>query len=589
MSVTTVVRRVTLTGTGVSSWPVSMPIMRVQDVDIWIVDTSATPNTVSPLTFNVDFSITLATPSTLPSTFTVALLAGPYPTGLPADRELRVVRTTQLTQDQSFLSGDDFPEDAVEQALDKTILNAQDAADKVQRAIYAHESDPDGIDLELPTQDDRKGKYFIFDGSGNPGVAGAPAGTTTVSGWGANWITHADDAAALADLGIDHSTSSGTAAAKPAAATFGKGYYYETDTAKFWFSDGATWTEITPTAEFNIPANFVRNPEFNASHRFEFTKPGTVGTFVSAADEDFVADAWYALHDGTGNQFYRSKATEAPTDDDPSHFMQIQRQATGVGKKIGFIGWMPVDSTQSLINRAISLSFLAKIDGGTVGDRFRAALIGWGSPGLGDRVTHDIVSGWGVQAANPTTIAGATLLSVSSQLTLTSSWQRFTIENYTVADTIENLGIFFWTDDGTSSTADGDNYFVAEVQVEVGAEFTMFRKERQSVHNFEAMGYWQFFKYLKFESGGDDNSSWYTTIPLHRNLKTLRSGSTPTLTLVGTPTRSNVTSENLVLKQFKNDAAIELQLVVTAVGAWTWIIDFFATGQQIYVDNEVTE
>lgn len=242
MSVTTENRRVALTGTGVSSWPVSMPVMRAEDISAWMVDTSATPNTVTPITKDVDFTIVLDL-TTLPSPFTFALDATLYPAGLAADREIRVVRTTQVLQDQSFPQGDPFPEAAVETMMDRVTIQNQDQKDKVARAIYAHESDPSAVDLELPTVDARKNAYFIFDSDGNPGVGGAPAGTTTVSAWGANWITHADDAAALADLGIDDDMDTGLEAAKDTAPNFGKGIWFSTDIHRTFISDGADWVE----------------------------------------------------------------------------------------------------------------------------------------------------------------------------------------------------------------------------------------------------------------------------------------------------------------------------------------------------------
>jgi hypothetical protein len=220
-----------------------MPIMQDTDIAAWLVDTSVSPNTVTPWTLNIEFSIALDS-TVLPSTFSLTLDPVLYPTGLPANREIRIARTTEVLQDQTFSQGDAFPEDALETVIDRVVLQNQDQKDKISRSVRAHDSDPDGVDLEIPDADTRAGNYFYWDANGNPTTAATPLGTTSLTPWGSTWINLADTPAALVLLGIDYDIDSGVHAAIPGAPTWDNVLWYSTDQERAYFWSGAAWTEL---------------------------------------------------------------------------------------------------------------------------------------------------------------------------------------------------------------------------------------------------------------------------------------------------------------------------------------------------------
>lgn len=247
MSVTTNTRRVDLTGTGTSFWSVSFPITLTTQPIVYDINTGVSPATAALLTKDVDYSVSLLTPADLPSSFTITLIPGSYPTGLVANHKLVVYRDVQPIQDRVFLMGEAFPESAVELALDLVVMAAQDARGMAERSIRAPQSDDAFVPpLQLPGKATRASKYLIFDSTGGVTVASPPAGTTTVSSFGATLITAADAAAALAALGlsIPNGILAGTRASRPAAGAGNTGYWHlATDTGQLSRSNGTTWFE----------------------------------------------------------------------------------------------------------------------------------------------------------------------------------------------------------------------------------------------------------------------------------------------------------------------------------------------------------
>lgn len=287
MSVTVVTVRETLTGAGMGNWTPAFPLMEADDVVVYLIDTSVSPNTATLLVKDADYTITLTTPADLPSFFQITLINAVTFPGLVlgASRELRISRITSLTQDRTFSQGDAFPEDAVELALDKVVLGAQDSADQYKRAMRANDSDSDAIDLELPEASARAGKFLAFDTTGNViSVTGTLTGVTATSFWTTIVENETTEEGSLEALGLlfdttaniivatgqftgalavstddftvyqwdgsayvrtHHRVNSGTLGTRPAAGTFGIGTFYATDTHRLSYSDGSAWVDVS--------------------------------------------------------------------------------------------------------------------------------------------------------------------------------------------------------------------------------------------------------------------------------------------------------------------------------------------------------
>ena len=246
MSVTTVDRRVRLTGLAATTWSVPLPVMSLNDVSVFLVDTTPTPDTVTEIFAGIDFTLVFDVIGVFPSTFSLTLDPVLYPVGLAAGEELRVVRSTAITQDLSFSQGDTFPESALELVADKLTLVGQDAVDRLSRALRGADSDPvdTPLDLELPSVEDRAQRYLSFDNNGVPtATTGLVPPTEPVSAPMTGFLNSASLIAARAHIQVEK-WEADTAAARAAttAAAFGIGFWYETDTNLIFYSDGAAWT-----------------------------------------------------------------------------------------------------------------------------------------------------------------------------------------------------------------------------------------------------------------------------------------------------------------------------------------------------------
>ena len=279
--------RETLTGAALGSWTPAFPVFSATNVVAYLIDTSVTPNTAVLLTKDTDYSITLTTPDTLPSLFTMAVLngGGRFPSlVLGASKEIRINRETAATQDRTFSTGDAFPEEDVELALDKTVVIGQEASDLSQRSMHAHPSDAATLSLQLPAASTRAGKFLAFDATGNViSSAGTLTGITATAFWSSIISSISSGEPSLEALGMEIGTtasrpgsgdysgalhistddlkisqwdgsawqenhlrlSAGVSGSKPAHGAFGIGFYFETNTGKLQYSDGATaWFDV---------------------------------------------------------------------------------------------------------------------------------------------------------------------------------------------------------------------------------------------------------------------------------------------------------------------------------------------------------
>lgn len=127
--------------------------------------------------------------------------------------------------------------------------------------------------------------------------------------------------------------------------------------------------------------------------------------------------------------------------------------------------------TKPLDDGVVSLSFYAKTTGTEIGN-IRAAILTWGS--TADSVTSDVIGTWAQNGTNPTWAANWTMESTPSNLALTASWQRFTIENVAIdTATVNNLAVVIWVDDGTITS--GDDLWISQIQLNVGTEAMPFQ------------------------------------------------------------------------------------------------------------------
>lgn len=143
--------------------------------------------------------------------------------------------------------------------------------------------------------------------------------------------------------------------------------------------------------------------------------------------------------------------------------------------------------TKQLDDGVVSLSFYAKTTGTEIGN-IRAAILTWGS--TADSVTSDVIGTWAQNGTNPTWAANWTMENTPSNLALTSSWQRFTIENVAIdTATVNNLAVVIWVDDGTITS--GDDLWISQVQLNLGSEAAAFQHKTHAEELNKCLRYYE--------------------------------------------------------------------------------------------------
>jgi hypothetical protein len=180
---------------GVGPYAFNFEVLAQTDIDVYFNDTALTLTTDFTVSIDPDGtgSITIVTGTNVPSTPT-------------ASDRITIVGARTIERTTDFTTGGPLFATSLNDEFDSLTIFTQQNKEEVDRAIKAPVTDPSSIDMTLPKDDDRKGKYLSFNAStGNPEVvntvtdvttiAGIAGDVTTVSGIAANVTTVAGVAA----------------------------------------------------------------------------------------------------------------------------------------------------------------------------------------------------------------------------------------------------------------------------------------------------------------------------------------------------------------------------------------------------------
>jgi hypothetical protein len=197
-------------------------------------------------------------------------------------------------------------------------------------------------------------------------------------------------------------------------------------------------------------------------------------SFVAAAnnDDSYTADRWILLSDGNDIVDVTRQAGDTDTS-----IYSIGLDVETIDKKFGIVQIIEQKNCSALGDiptAAVSLSFKAKVAGSGKLDNVKAAVISWSS--TADSVTSDIVSAWNVEGTVPTLATNWTYENTAANLSVTTSWAEYKIENISV-DTAgtNNVAVFIWSD--VTDTDAGDFLYITDVQLEPGATANAFKRE----------------------------------------------------------------------------------------------------------------
>ena len=231
---------------------------------------------------------------------------------------------------------------------------------------------------------------------------------------------------------------------------------------------------------------------------FRVVQRGTSFTSTSTPandDDTYLLDRWLLLSDGDDIVDVSQETTVVPS----GAFAAIALDVETANKKFGICFIFEARDSKALAGQSVSLSFKARTTGTISIDHLRAGVVSWTS--TADSVTSQLVAGgaWGAAGTNPTLATNWAFDNVPASLaTLTAAFQTFKIENVSVASGANNVAVFIWADDVTTTLA--EILYIADVQLELGSVASEF--ERRSFAAELAMSKW-FFERIGAAASGD--------------------------------------------------------------------------------------
>jgi len=186
-------------------------------------------------------------------------------------------------------------------------------------------------------------------------------------------------------------------------------------------------------------------------------------------DATYLMDRWALLSDGDDVVDVTKETSALPAGAHAAMKFDVET----ANKKFGILQVLEGATAAPVIGGIASLSFKARISTGATISNLRASVLAW--DGTEDSVTLDVVSAWSVAGTNPTLAANWTYENTPSNLSLTDSYQTFTIANVSIdTASAKNVAVFIWVDD-TDATI-GDFLYVADLQLEEGTSATAMER-----------------------------------------------------------------------------------------------------------------
>ena len=216
MTISTTTSKVTGSGNGSATSFSFSPFTVFLASDLLVIKVSATgvETTLTEGTGTTNYSVSLTTPNSLPSTGSIT-----YPatlgTQLASGERIVIKRVVDLLQDiDLFNQGGYFP-DVLEGGLDTSMMVHLQQQDDISRSLKGPITDT--VSVEIPIQTARANQFLTFNGSGVPTVSAGTTGGVAVSTFMATVLDDTTAAAARTTLGAAATSALPSAASTSAA------------------------------------------------------------------------------------------------------------------------------------------------------------------------------------------------------------------------------------------------------------------------------------------------------------------------------------------------------------------------------------
>ena len=186
------------------------------------------------------------------------------------------------------------------------------------------------------------------------------------------------------------------------------------------------------------------------------------------SDDTYLLDRMLLLSDGNDIVDVSQETTTVPT----GSYSAIKFDVETANKQFGYVQILEAKDSAAIIGGVASLSFKARKGGSNATlETLRAAIISWDS--TADTVTSDVVGTWAGAGTDPTLATNWTYENTPSNLTLTTSYQTFSIENVSIdTASTNNVAVFIWSDDTDATVA--DLAYITDIKLEEGSVATNF-------------------------------------------------------------------------------------------------------------------
>lgn len=327
-------------------------------------------------------------------------------------------------------------------AADIGAAAAAGSALTVARTDHVHKVGSGTVDAPgLPVGESNTGLYRPGSGQLGAAVAGVKA-----------WITSATGVALEKALAFGHvATPSAPAAGYLALYAKSDNFLYrQTPSAvEALMLDSVSLASIVPR----------RNRLINGCMRI--AQRSTLGT----ADDTYTLDRWNLLLEAASAAAASQETSDVPTDG--SNCALKLTVGSGEDNKFGVVTFLEAADCRDLRGKTVSLQ--AKLKATAAITDVRMAVLEW--TGTADSVTSDVVATWGSAGTNPTLATNWAYLGTPANLSPTTSWATYKVEGLTVGASANNLAVFIWSED-ESTTVTTDILRITDVKLEEGAVCT---------------------------------------------------------------------------------------------------------------------
>ena len=247
-------------------------------------------------------------------------------------------------------------------------------------------------------------------------------------------------------------------------------------------------TIIDPTRERNL----LLNSSFQVAQRGAGPHTNAAASATNAVNNDdaYILDQWVFLADGADTCDISKDTTDLPSAAGAGACIALDVETAN--RKFGIIQFLENENTIPLRGQKLSLSFYAKVTGTSISN-IRAAVLAW--DGTANTITSDVVSAWNASGSNPTLVGNWTAENTASNLSVSSSWTLFEIEDISFDTSgANNLAVFIWTDDTDATT--GDILRITCVKLEIGSVCTPYVPQNYQTELTRCQRYFYGFRAL---------------------------------------------------------------------------------------------